>query len=93
MARYTIDLLAKARKDLAAHHKAGDKVIINRIERIFEELEITPFTGIGKPEPLKYGLSGMWSRKLDNKNRIVYLVNEETMVVQITSAKGHYDDK
>lgn len=93
MARYTIDLWDRAKKDLAAHYKSGDKVIIKRIERIFEELEITPFTGIGKPEPLKYGLSGMWSRKLDNKNRIIYQVNEKTMVIQIISAKGHYDDK
>ena len=93
MARYSIVLSDRAKSDLIAHYKSGDKMIIKRIERIFVEFEVNPFSGIGKPDPLKYGYTGMWSRRLNDKNRIVYLVNEETMIVNVVSAKGHYDDK
>jgi toxin YoeB len=93
MAGYTLILSDRAKKDLAIHHKSGDKAIIKRIDRIFEELGDHPYTGIGKPEALKYNNSGLWSRRLDDKNRIVYQVNDEVVTVSVVSAKGHYDDK
>ena len=46
--------------------------------------------GIGKPEPLKENLSGMWSRRIDDTNRIVYYEKDE--IIYIVSCKGHYDD-
>ena len=49
-----------------------------------------PFEGIGKPEPLKNNLSGMWSRRIDEENRIVYY--EEDGILYIISCRGHYDN-
>ena len=48
--------------------------------------------GIGQPEPLKYGLSGYWSRRIDEKNRLVYKIDENGNL-NIESCKGHYKDK
>ena len=48
-----------------------------------------PFEGIGKPETLKYNLSGFWSRRIDRENRILYKIIDET--IWIYSLKGHYD--
>ena len=49
------------------------------------------YEGIGKPEPLKNDLSGCWSRRIDEKHRIVYCISENN--IMIFSCKGHYDDK
>ncbi len=68
--------------------KRNDK-IQNRIAELVDAIEIDPFTGIGKPEPLKYKLSGKWSRRIDKANRIIYEVTEELIVIH--SLKGHYD--
>jgi toxin YoeB len=68
-------------------------VIIKRIERIFEELGEDPYHGVGKPEALKHDLAGLWSRRLDRKNRLVYQVVEQTITVIVVAARGHYDDK
>ncbi len=49
----------------------------------------SPFEGIGKPEPLKENLSGAWSRRIDENNRIIYY--EKDGIVYIVSCRGHYD--
>ena len=82
-----------AKKDLSVLRKSGDKAIIKRIERIFEELGDDPYRGIGKPEALKYDLAGLWSRRLDRKHRLVYQIIEQTITVVVIAARGHYDDK
>lgn len=92
MGKYSVALSDEARKHLKLWHKSGNKVVIKRIERIIRELEEHPQTGIGKPEQLKYQMTGLWSRKLDDKNRIVYDIRESEVSVYILSAKGHYTD-
>lgn len=62
MGKYSIEVEENARKELVAYYRSGDQKVIKRIERIFKELEDTPYQGIGSPEPLKYELSGYWSR-------------------------------
>jgi len=93
MGKYSIAVSDEAREHLRLWHKSGDKAVIKRIERIFEELAEHPQTGIGKPERLKHQLSGLWSRKLDEKNRIVYDIQESKVSVLIVSVRGHYKDK
>lgn len=93
MGKYSIEIENTARKELAAHYKAGDKKTIKRIERIFQELSETPFEGIGSPEALKHELSGYWSRQINKKDRLIYKVDEGVVTVYIVSALGHYDDK
>jgi toxin YoeB len=93
MEKYTIEVSDEAKKHLALHHKSGNKAVIKRIERIFEELAEHPETGIGQPERLKHYLSEKWSRRIDEKNRIIYQIEKETVIVTVISAKSHYSDK
>jgi len=93
MGRYNLSISEKAKKDLSLLYKSGGKSLVNRIERIFDELGEDPYKGIGKPEQLKHNLTGLWSRRLDKKHRLVYQVIEETVTVYVIAAKGHYLDK
>jgi toxin YoeB len=68
--------------------KRNDKIQI-RISELVDAIELDPFVGIGKPEPLKYQLSGKWSRRIDKANRLIYEVMEELIVIH--SLRGHYD--
>ena len=83
MGKYSIEIVNEAKKELAAHYKSGDRKTIKRIERIFKELAETPYEGIGSPEPLKYELSGYWSRQINKKDRLIYKVKEETITIYI----------
>jgi toxin YoeB len=73
------DILYWAQND----HKKLKKIII-----LIDEIRKTPFNGTGKPEPLKFKLSGYWSRRIDEKERIVYRVDTEKII--IATCKGHY---
>ena len=61
-----------------------------RVMRLIKECRRTPFEGIGKPEPLKGDLSGMWSRRIDEKHRMVYAATDEYVIIY--QLRGHYDD-
>ncbi len=67
-----------------------DRKTLKRINALIKDIKRSPFEGIGKPEPLKGNLSGMWSRRIDEENRIVYY--EENSILYIVSCRGHYDD-
>lgn len=67
-----------------------DKKMLKKINRLITDIQRNGYTGIGKPEPLKENLSSMWSRRIDDKNRIVYYIEND--VPHIVSCKGHYDD-
>ena len=67
-----------------------DKKTLKRINALIKNIQRSPYQGIGKPEPLRGNLSGWWSRRIDETNRIVYY--EQGEVVYIISYLGHYDD-
>ena len=67
-----------------------DKKTLKRINQLIRDVERDPFHGIGKPESLKGDLSGFWSRRIDDSNRLVYRIHDE--VLEILSCKGHYQD-
>ena len=68
-----------------------DKKTIKRINNLIEDIERNGHGGIGKPEPLRNDMSGWWSRRIDDKNRLVYrLTNDDA--VEISQCKGHYGD-
>ena len=67
-----------------------DKKTLKRINALLKEIAREPFSGIGKPEPLRGDLSGLWSRRIDDVNRLVYRVSDEQ--IEIYQCKGHYDD-
>lgn len=66
-----------------------DKKTYQRIIRLIQECRRTPFEGTGKPEPLRGNLSGFWSRRIDDMNRLIYEVTDDSIV--IVSLLGHYD--
>ena len=67
-----------------------DKKTLKRINALIKDIQRSPYQGIGKPEPLRGNLSGWWSRRIDETNRIVYY--EHGYVIYIISCLGHYDD-
>ena len=68
--------------------QSKDHKVILRINRLLQDMQRDGFSGLGKAEPLKGNLSGWWSRRIDDKNRIVYRVRGQ--VVEIASCRGHY---
>ena len=67
-----------------------DRKTLRKINILVKDIQRTPFEGIGKPEPLKGNMSGWWSRRIDEVNRIVY--KSVDGVVTIASCKNHYQD-
>jgi len=65
-----------------------DKKIFKRIQRLIKESTREPFSGIGKPEPLKNNLKGYWSKRITDEHRLVYKVEEDNLT--IISCKFHY---
>lgn len=65
-----------------------DKKILKRINDLIKDIQRTPFEGIGKPEPLKYNLSGFWSRRITEEHRLVYEVSDSDLL--IAACRYHY---
>jgi toxin YoeB len=93
MGQFKLKIEELAEKHIKQHFKSGDKASIKKIEKILVELSETPYTGIGNPEPLRYELSGFWSRKVNQKDRLIYKVDEDIVTVFVISAMGHYSQK
>ena len=68
-----------------------DRKTLRKINILVKDIQRTPFEGIGKPEPLKGNMSGWWSRRIDEENRIVYCVRDGAVI--IASCKTHYHDE
>ena len=65
-----------------------DRKTLRRINTLIRDIQRNPFDGIGKPEPLRGNLSGWWSRRIDDANRIVYKIDGDTAI--IASCRNHY---
>jgi toxin YoeB len=65
-----------------------DKKIVKKINLLIKDIQRTPFQGIGNPEPLKYDLSGFWSRRIEREHRLVYQVIDQEILIY--SCKYHY---
>ncbi len=83
-----IALTTKANEDLAYWKKSGNQSVLKRIRQLTESILETPFSGIGKPEPLKYELTGKWSRRITKEDRLIYELRDNT--IYIFSFRGHY---
>jgi toxin YoeB len=83
----------KAQKDREFWKKSGNIFIMNKITDLIEDIQLHPFEGIGKPEPLKHQLSGKWPRRINQEHRLIYKVTEENTIeiLDILSLKGHYE--
>ncbi|WP_306807439.1 Txe/YoeB family addiction module toxin [Snodgrassella alvi] len=85
---------------MTSHRKAGWNIHIGKakiarsvkkINTLLNNIARNPFEGLGKPEAFKENLSGFWSRRIDDKNRLVYRIVDNRC--QIIQCKGHYSDK
>jgi toxin YoeB len=67
-----------------------DRKILRKVNALVRDIERHPFEGQGKPEPLSGKYSGIWSRRIDEKNRILYFV--QNGMLEIVQCRGHYSD-
>lgn len=68
-----------------------DKKMLRKINELIKNIQRNPHTGTGKPEPLKYDLAGLWSRRIDREHRLVYQVTRHEILIYI--CRYHYDKK
>ena len=80
----------KAFEDFIAWSQT-DKKIYKKICALIKDIMRHPYEGIGKPEPLKYELSGYWSRRIDGEHRLVYKIADNDESIIIVSCKDHYN--
>ena len=69
----------------------NDKKIFKKINALIKDIKRSPFDGIGKPEPLRFGLNGKWSRRITDEHRIVYIANEDEDEIEIIECRYHYE--
>lgn len=81
---------AQADYDWLEKCKGKNSPLMSRLNRLLRELQEHPKVGIGKPEPLKGNLSGLWSRRIDEKHRLVYEIQDSKAVVFAISMRDHY---
>lgn len=89
---YEILITDPARDELKRLKKDEPKAFMKAM-KLINELINHPFSGTGKPEQLKFDRSGLWSRKITKKHRLVYQIKNKLLIVIIVSAMNHYDDK
>ncbi|MBK6265056.1 Txe/YoeB family addiction module toxin [Marivirga sp. S37H4] len=90
---YTLEFSKTALADIEKHKKSGDKSTLKKIEKLLNELLEHPTKGTGQPERLKHDLAGLYSRRINKKDRLVYSIKEEIVTVYVLSAWSHYGDK
>ena len=90
---YILEFSDHAIEDIEKHKNAGDQSVLMKLQRLLNELREHPMTGTGQPEKLKHDLTGLYSRRINRKHRLVYLIKEEVETVYVISAWSHYGDK
>lgn len=89
---YNVEFKKQATRDLVLLAKNEPKAFV-KAQALINELKEHPKTGTGKPEQLKGGRTGQWSRRITQKHRLVYEIHDTEVVVLVLTAYGHYDDK
>jgi len=90
---YELKYTEKFVQDKELLRKAGNISLLKKLANILRELVEHPTTGTGKPEQLSGDRAGQWSRRISSKHRLIYMIDNENVVVLLLSAYGHYDDK
>lgn len=88
---YKILIVEKAETDLAWFKKNDRKSYLKCFD-LLRSVIVTPYEGIGRPEQLKYFEAVVYSRRVNQKDRMIYVIHEELQEVDVTSFKGHYGD-
>jgi toxin YoeB len=90
---YELEYTPEAEKDVKALQKSGEKAAMLKLRKLLIELTEHPETGTGHPKPLGGNRVGQWSRRITDKNRLVYSIDKEKIIVLIISVLGHYENK
>lgn len=85
-----IKFLPRAEEDLEYWKQTGNKRIMKRISALLADILEHPFTGIGKPEPLKGEQHSLWSRRITDEHRLVYSISNGRVYVYVLSLRYHY---
>ncbi len=91
--KYAIELTLDAEHDIEKFKKSGDKKALHKINKWLNELREHPTSGSGKPEQLKYYETPTWSRRINDKHRLVYRIEDNKVIVLVLSFWGHYGNK
>ena len=91
--KYDIELTELALDGIKTFRKSGDLQALKKLNKLLTELEEHPTTGTGQVEPLKGDKSGLWSRRITGKHRLIYSINDTEIKVLVISTYGHYEDK
>ena len=89
---YKIVFTPESEKDLAKL-KRSEPASFKKATKLIDELVEHPTTGTGKPKPLSGDRAGQWSRRISEKHRLVYMIDDEKVIVLLLSAYGHYGNK
>ena len=87
MKKLDVTFLDDAWQDYLYWQKS-DKKILKRINQLIKDAQRTPFEGIGKPEPLKFDMSRLWSRRINQEHRLIYHVKDDCII--IVQCRYHY---
>lgn len=90
---YKLIILEKAEADIAVLKRSGQKKTLKKLQGLLLELIEHPRTGTGCVEQLKGDKQGLWSRKINKKDRLIYTIEDDVITVLVVSVLGHYDDK
>ncbi|GHT67099.1 toxin YoeB [Bacteroidia bacterium] len=88
---YRITFSKQASGDIELFKKS-ETAAYKKVMRLLPELELHPRTGTGKPKPLSGNMAGQWSRRITDKHRLVYAIDDDKIIVLVLTAAGHYDD-
>ena len=91
--KYVLDFTPKAIEGIRKHQKSGDKQTIKKLDKLLSELREHPTSGEGKPKCFKYYGKKHWVRKITDKHRLLYRIEDNIITVLVLQTYGHYDDK
>ena len=86
-------ILQRGAKRSATYKEIRQKADIQKINNFLAEIQVTPRSGTGQPKQLKYLDGEVWSRKINKKDRLIYRIYENKLIIIIISSYGHYGDK
>lgn len=87
---YRLEFTDLAERQMHLWRKSGRKKALQKLAELMQELIEHPATGTGQVEQLRGNLNGLWSRRIDKANRLVYAIEEDRVVVIVISVRGHY---
>jgi len=93
MKKYELEYTSDFESDKEKLRKSGDIQALKKLAVLLIELTEHPTTGTGKPKPLSGNRTGQWSRRISDKHRLIYMIDNEKVVVLLLSSYGHYNDK